>query len=69
MRVLETILGTLLTCWILTWFNFDDLMINGLKNLFNIDINRSGYYVLFIIVSIIFLFFKKYDHKEETEND
>lgn len=45
---------SLLGAWILSLFGFDALFISGLFQLFGITIGGAGYYILFVIVTIIY---------------
>jgi hypothetical protein len=53
----------LFIAWILNQFEFGNLFIQGIKELFNIDITIAGYYIIFfiggLIVEIIEGIFKK----------
>ena len=46
------LVGGLLIAWILTWFGVHNYIIQGLFELFNLNIDMGGYYVLFAIVGV-----------------
>lgn len=43
----------LLTGLIMSLFGFQNLIINGFDELFGISITKSGYYMMFVIISLI----------------
>ncbi|WP_432363207.1 hypothetical protein [Sporosarcina sp. UB5] len=43
----------LLTGWILSWFGFEKLFIQSLKELFNKDITVASYYFIFFCIGAI----------------
>ncbi len=47
------LIGSLLLAWILSWFNFENHFINAFKELFNIDISISSYYIVFGAVGLL----------------
>ncbi|MDD3613307.1 MAG: hypothetical protein WAP98_06760 [Caldicoprobacterales bacterium] len=47
------IVGGLVLAWILTWFRVDNIIINGVNELFGLEITRSGYYVMFALIGLI----------------
>jgi hypothetical protein len=47
------VIGGLLLAWILSWFGVDRIIIDGVNELFKLNIGIAGYYVLFAIVGII----------------
>lgn len=44
----------LILAWILTLFNFDEIFINAMKELFDADITIATYYFVFAILGLIF---------------
>ncbi|MEE5181066.1 hypothetical protein JDW21_19485 [Bacillus subtilis] len=44
---------SLLGGWILNLFGFDNLVIDGAKELFHINITTTGYYLIFAIVGLL----------------
>ncbi|MBE3101007.1 MAG: hypothetical protein IMZ47_01905 [Firmicutes bacterium] len=47
------IIGGLFLAWVLTWFNVDRIIIDGINELFALSISTAGYYVLFAIIGFI----------------
>ena len=47
------IVGNLFTGWLLSLFNFDNLVINSMSSLFNISITHGDYYFIFAWIGII----------------
>ena len=47
-----SIVGALLLAWFLSIFGFDQLIIEGTKELFNLNITITGYYFIFAVVGI-----------------
>jgi hypothetical protein len=47
------IVSLLILAWVLTLFGFDNIVINGIYELFGIKISKSGYYIVFLIFSIL----------------
>ena len=47
------IIGGLFLAWVLTWFNVDRIIIDGINELFAMSISKAGYYVLFAIIGFI----------------
>lgn len=47
------IVGGLVLAWILTWFRVDNIIINGVNELFGLEITGSGYYVMFALIGLI----------------
>ncbi|HZK33819.1 MAG TPA: hypothetical protein VFD33_00730 [Bacillota bacterium] len=47
------IIGGLLLAWILSWFRIDNTIINGVNELFGLEITRSGYYVIFALIGLL----------------
>lgn len=43
--------------WVLSWFNFDVLVIKGMEELFGRSISMSGYYLLFFFLGIFLSIF------------
>jgi len=46
------ILTFLLVGWILSWFKFERLIIQAFKELFNKDITKATYYLLFFGIGV-----------------
>jgi len=56
-----TIIGFLLTAWILSWFKFDQLFVRAFKELFNKDVTTASYYFIFFCIGLLgdlILFFR-----------
>lgn len=51
--------STMIVGWILTWFSLDDLIIEGINQIFNTNYTIAVYWLLFFIVGLIICFFKK----------
>lgn len=47
------IIWCLFAAWFLSLFGFDNLIINGFKELFNITITKTGYYFIWVLVAVI----------------
>lgn len=43
----------LLCAWVLSWFNFDTMLIQTVKDLFDITMSISNYYILFAMIGFI----------------
>lgn len=54
----------LLVGWILSWFQFDRIFIKGVQELFNKEITKASYYLVFFVIGalgdIAFLFSGNY---------
>ncbi|HBJ1650927.1 TPA: hypothetical protein LA460_000146 [Clostridium botulinum] len=48
----------LLFAWILTWFNFDTMLIQTVKDLFDVTMSVSNYYIVFAMIGFIGSCFK-----------
>lgn len=48
-----SIILSLLFAWVLAFFGFDELIINGAYELFKLEITKTGYYFIFAMVGII----------------
>lgn len=44
------IISFLLTSWILSWFRFDELFIQALKEIFNKKVTIASYFILYFFV-------------------
>ncbi len=42
----------LITGWILSWFKFDEIIVQTFKELFNKDITKATYYFIFFCLGI-----------------
>lgn len=54
--MIDSMIGALFIAWILSWFGFDNVVIDGMQQFFGITMNTNGYYfgaALFGIVSAI----------------
>lgn len=47
------ILSLLLTSWVLSWFGFDKLFIQAIKELFKKEVTIASYYFVFFCVGTI----------------
>lgn len=47
------IISFLLTSWILSWFRFDELFIQALKEIFNKKVTIASYYFIFFCIGAI----------------
>lgn len=52
-------LSTMIVGWILTWFSLDDLIVEGINQIFNTNYTIAVYWLLFFIVGLIVVFIKK----------
>ena len=48
-----SILLWLLNAWILGLFGFDTMFIQGMHEIFNLNISQAGYYTFFVFVSLL----------------
>lgn len=48
-----SIVGALILAWFLALFGFDNLIIEGAKELFDVDITMTGYYFIFAVIGIL----------------
>lgn len=46
-------LNTLITGWILTWFELDNILIEALNQIFNTNFTVSVYWLMFFIIGAI----------------
>lgn len=46
-------LGVLFVAWILSLFGFDNLFIDGIKELFNKEIGVASYYLIFLAIGLL----------------
>lgn len=46
-------LGMLLIAWILSLFNFDEIFVKGINELFNKEITIAAYYVIFLGIGVV----------------
>jgi hypothetical protein len=42
--MIDNMIGALVIAWILSWFGFDKIVIDGMQQFFSITINTNGYY-------------------------
>lgn len=52
-------LSTMIVGWILTWFSLDDLIVEGINQIFNTNYTIAVYWLLFFIIGLIICFTKK----------
>lgn len=43
----------LLVAWILSWFNVDDVLIQGINEIFNTNFSVAVYYLIFAILGAL----------------
>lgn len=48
-----TIVTFLIIAWILSWFKFEKLFIQALKELFNKEVTKASYYFIFFCIGVI----------------
>lgn len=53
MDILGSIFGSLFVAFVLTIFNFDVILGNSMKELFNITISKDTYYMIFVVFGIV----------------
>ncbi len=46
-------IATLIVAWILTWFDLDKILIDGINQIFNTNYTTSVYWLMFFIVGLI----------------
>jgi len=56
-----SIIGALIIAWFLSIFGFDTLIIEGTKELFNMDITTTGYYFIFALIGILRMIYTSKD--------
>ena len=49
----------MILAWILTWFNLDNILVNAINQILNTDYTTAIYWLLFFIIGIIVMMFKK----------
>lgn len=47
------ILGWLFNAWLLGLFGFDTMFINGVMEVFNLEITKTGYYTIFALFGVV----------------
>lgn len=47
------IIGGLLIAWLLNFIGFSDVLVQGINELFGLQISIAGYYVIFAIIGLI----------------
>lgn len=45
--------ASLFAGWLLNLFGFDNLMINGMRELFDVTMTKTGYYFIFGVVGLM----------------
>lgn len=45
-------IGGIFTAWFLTWFGIDEIIIQGVKDLFGWEITEASYYLIFGIMGL-----------------
>jgi len=48
-----TIVCFLIIAWILSWFKFEQLFIQAIKELFNKELTKASYYFIFFCIGVI----------------
>ena len=48
-------INTMIVGWILTWFNLDDIITEGINQIFNTNYTTSIYWLMFFVVGLILL--------------
>jgi hypothetical protein len=48
-----TIITFLLIAWILSWFKFEKIFIQAIKELFNKEVSKASYYFVFFCIGVI----------------
>lgn len=51
--MLRGLLGGLLVAWILSLFAFDKMVINSIHEVFDIEVSKDLYYVIFALIGLI----------------
>lgn len=51
--MLSGLLGGLLVAWILSLFDFDKMVINSIYEVFDIEVSKDLYYVIFALIGLI----------------
>jgi len=48
-----TIVAFLIIAWVLSWFSFNRLFVQALKELFNKEVSNVSYYFIFFCIGVI----------------
>ncbi|MFJ7970145.1 hypothetical protein [Psychrobacillus sp. NPDC096389] len=48
-----TIVSFLLIAWILSWFKFEQLFIQAIKELFKKEVSKATYYFVFFCIGVV----------------
>lgn len=48
-----TIVSFLLIAWILSWFKFEEIFIQAVKELFNKEVSKASYYFIFFCIGVL----------------
>jgi hypothetical protein len=48
-----TIVTFLIIAWILSWFKFEKIFIQAIKELFNKEVSKASYYFVFFCIGVI----------------
>lgn len=48
-----TIVSFLIIAWILSWFKFEQIFVQAIKELFNKEITKASYYFIFFCIGAI----------------
>lgn len=51
--MISGLVGGLLTGWFLSLFHFDDIVVQGMREVFNMEISDATYYLMFAVVGAI----------------
>ncbi|MDZ5254180.1 hypothetical protein [Clostridium sp. LIBA-8841] len=51
--MLSGLLGGLFVAWILSLFDFDSMVINSIHEVFDIEVSKDLYYVIFALIGLI----------------
>ena len=54
MDVFEYLIESLITAWILTWFNVEEIFIDVVQPLTKVEITTSHFYFVFACIGIIY---------------
>ena len=58
MSIFEYIIESLITAWILTWFNCDEIFIDIVQPFMKVEITTNHFYFIFACIGILYGLFR-----------
>ena len=52
-------IGILILAWFLTLFDLDEILVDGINQIFHTEFNTSIYWLIFMLIGLIIYFIKK----------